>query len=351
MTTTVVTTGIEVGAAALRAGQLVAFPTETVYGLGADAARSDAVTRIFQAKGRPAGHPLIVHLADPVQAGVWVDLDLATGARFWALAERFWPGPLTIVVPRSDRVAPETVGDRSTVGLRVPAHPVALALLLAFGGGVAAPSANRFGRVSPTTAAHVLADLDGLVEVVIDGGPTEVGLESTIVELVGPSPVLLRPGGVSRADLEDALGVAVVDGRAGEARASGMLVSHYAPRATVELTTAEALSALVCSTTVGRPEPDGAGRRSAPGSGGAGRSAPGSDVGFIAPAAVAAALGHQPTWALPDDDAGYARAVYAALRAADEAGVRHLLVVPPASGPLVDAVLDRLTKAAAPRPT
>ncbi|MDH4365496.1 MAG: L-threonylcarbamoyladenylate synthase, partial [Acidimicrobiia bacterium] len=182
-----VTTDVEVGAAALRAGRLVAFPTETVYGLGADASNPAAVRAVFEAKGRPAGHPLIVHVAALHEARRWMaDLDPATERRLMALARRFWPGPLTIVVPRSGRVAPEAVGGRPTIGLRVPAHPVALALLRAFQGGVAGPSANRFGRVSPTTAAHVLADLEGRVSVVLDGGPTTVGVESTIVDLVGP---------------------------------------------------------------------------------------------------------------------------------------------------------------------
>ncbi len=316
---TVVTTDIDRGAAALRAGQLVAFPTETVYGLGADAARSAAVARVFEAKGRPVGHPLIVHVADVVSVGPWIAVDAITEARVWALAERFWPGPLTLVVPRSNRVAPETVGGRSTIGMRVPAHPVALELLRAFGGGVAAPSANRFGRVSPTTAAHVLQDLDGVVEVVIDGGATEVGVESTIVELVGPEPVLLRPGGVSRLELQAALGMPVLDDVSGEARASGMLRSHYAPQASIELTTASAVLGL-------GPEV-------------------GAEVGVIAPLAVA----HRPAWQLPADAAGYARLLYGALREADQQGVRRLLIVPPADGALLEAVLDRLSKAAAPR--
>lgn len=321
--TTRLTDDVEEAAAALRAGLLVAFPTETVYGLGADAANPAAVARIYRAKGRPAGHPLIVHVADRDRAGAWMAVDPATEARVDRLARRFWPGPLTIVVPRSPLAAAETVGGRDTIGLRVPAHPVALDLLRAFGGGVAAPSANRFGRVSPTTAAHVLTDLDGLVDVVIDGGPSQVGVESTIVELVGPTAVLLRPGGVAREALEDALGQPVVDGRGGESRASGMLASHYAPVASVELIDADA-DALARALD---------------------RWPAADRVGVIAPRRV----DHQPSWVLPADADGYARHLYAALRAADDAGVTHLLVVPPVSGPLLDAVLDRLTKAAAPR--
>lgn len=323
---TVVTTDVEVGAAALRAGRLVAFPTETVYGLGANAANPVAVRAVFEAKGRPTGHPLIVHVASLDEARRWMtDLDPAAERRLTALAGRFWPGPLTIVVPRSGRVAPEAVGGRPTIGLRVPAHPVALALLQAFGGGVAGPSANRFGRVSPTTAAHVVADLDGRVSVVLDGGPTAVGVESTIVDLVGPVPLLLRPGGIPAAELEAALGEPVPDGRSGEARASGMLASHYAPRASVALVEPADLAPALAAARAERGEA--------------------GVVGVIAPVAV----DHQPSWLLPEEAAGYARQLYAALRAADAARVDHLVVVPPSHGPLLDAVLDRLTKAAAPR--
>ncbi len=323
---TVVTSDVVVGAAALRAGRVEAVPSETVYGLGADASNPAAVRAVFEAKGRPAGHPLIVHVASLDEARRWMaEPDPATERRLTALAGRFWPGPLTIVVPRAGRVAPEAVGGRSTIGLRVPAHPVALALLQAFGGGVAGPSANRFGRVSPTTAAHVVADLDGRVSVVLDGGPTAVGVESTIVDLAGPVPLLLRPGGVPGAELEAALGEPVPDGRSGEARASGMLASHYAPRASVALVEPADLAPAL---TAARAE----------------RGASGV-VGVIAPVAVS----HQPSWVLSDEAAGYARQLYAALRAADAAGVDHLVVVPPSHGPLLDAVLDRLTKAAAPR--
>jgi L-threonylcarbamoyladenylate synthase len=316
---TVVTGDVERGADALRRGLLVAFPTETVYGLGADASRSGAVARIFTAKGRPAGHPLIVHVARSGDVEGWVDVEPLVRAQIQQLADAFWPGPLTIVARRSARAAPEAVGGRSTIGIRVPSHPVALALLEQFGGGVAAPSATRFGRVSPTTAAHVLDDLGDRVDVVVDGGPTEVGVESTIVELVGGPPVLLRPGGVARAQLEAVLGGPVA-ASAGESRAPGMLRSHYAPEAAVELATIEVVAGL-------GPEV-------------------GADVGVIAPGEVA----HVPSWRLPADAGGYASRLYAALREADRAGVRRLLVVPPADGPLIEAVLDRLSKAAAPRP-
>lgn len=312
---------------ALRQGRLVAFPTETVYGLGADASNGDAVRGIFAAKGRPSGHPLIVHVASVDQVPSWVEIDDEQQHRVELLAKAFWPGPLTIVVPRSDRVASETVGGRPTVGLRVPDHPVALALLTRFGGGVAAPSANLFGRVSPTTAAHVLHDLDGVVDVVVDGGATEVGIESTIVELVGVRATLLRPGAVTLADLERVLAEPVADGTGGEARAPGMLQSHYAPDATVELVATADLDARLAA---------------AAGRGGAGT--PG--LGVIAPVVA----NHQPSWLLPADAEGYAARLYGALREADRLGLERVLVVAPTSGEMIAAVLDRLTKAAAPRP-
>lgn len=318
---------IERGVEILRRGGLVAFPTETVYGLGADASNAEAVRKIFAAKGRPSGHPLIVHLARASMVREWADLDPAQAEVVDRLAEAFWPGPLTIVAPRSDLVAAETVGGRPTVGLRVPDHPVSLALLEAFEGGIAAPSANRFGRVSPTTAEHVSSDLGAEVDLIIDGGPTRIGVESTIVELDGTRVALLRPGGVSlrqlSAVLDGEVGVSgVVDDRDGEARASGMLRSHYAPLARVELVAADELAE----------------RLSAP---------PGSDrLGVIAPFAVE----HRPSWRLPLDPEGYARSLYRSLREADEQGVDRLLIVAPDDGDLRDAVLDRLTKAAAPRP-
>ena len=296
----------------------MAFPTETVYGLGADATNRAAVTRVFEVKGRPATHPLIVHLASGDQVADWADLHDDQGRSVQQLAEAFWPGPLTIIVPRSARAASETVGGRDTIGLRVPDHPVALALIEAFGGGVAGPSANRFGKVSPTTSAHVIDDLGPLVDVVLDGGSARVGLESTIVELVSHQPVLLRPGAVTKDQLQAVLGTAVVDGSDGLARAPGMLRSHYAPTAIVELITLAALTTVDLNAS----------------------------IGVIAPAPVE----HQPAWLLPADADGFARGLYAALRAADSHGVERLLIVPPSEGLLLDAVLDRLTKASAPRP-
>jgi len=214
----------------LRSGGLAAFPTETVYGLGADAENEQAVRRIFAVKGRPTTHPLIVHAADPWP---WAGTPSAAATR---LAERFWPGPLTLILPRSRRVSDAVTGGQGTVGLRVPSHPTALSLLKSFGGGVAAPSANRFGKVSPTTAAHVRSDLGGDVDFILDGGPCRVGLESTIVDVSGAEPAILRPGGVTREAIEEALGRPVPLREKAEVRVSGQLESHYAPRAEVVLT-------------------------------------------------------------------------------------------------------------------
>jgi L-threonylcarbamoyladenylate synthase len=179
----------------LRDGGLVAFPTETVYGLGADASNAAAVNRIFAAKGRPADHPLIVHLASADSLDAWAS---AVSPLARAFAAACWPGPLTIVLRRAARVPDAVTGGLSTVGLRVPSHPVAQALLRAFDGGIAAPSANRFGTVSPTTAAHVRESLGDRVDLVLDGGPSDVGVESTIVDCSGDTPAILRPGGVPR---------------------------------------------------------------------------------------------------------------------------------------------------------
>lgn len=221
----------EVGEAValLAAGGVVAFPTETVYGLGADATNPEAVGRIFRIKDRPTDHPLIVHLADISQMNDWA-MEIPDEA--YLLAERFWPGPLTLILRRDGRVPDAVTGGLDTVGLRVPGHPVALNLLRLFGGGIAAPSANRFGRISPTTARHVLEELGDRLELIVDSGPCRVGLESTIVSLVGARPQLLRPGAISVADIEAVLGRSRVacPPLSDRPRAPGMHASHYAPR-------------------------------------------------------------------------------------------------------------------------
>lgn len=214
----------------LRAGGLVGLPTETVYGLAGDATNEAAVRRIFAAKGRPADHPLIVHIDDVSKLTSWAAYVPQAAATLTAAC---WPGPLTVLVPRADHVLDVVTGGRETVGVRVPAHPMAIDLLQRFGAGVAAPSANRFGRVSPTTAAHVRADLGDLVDLVLDGGPCPIGVESTIVDCTVSPPQILRSGGIPDEDVATILDIAAAGG---PSRASGMLASHYAPAARVELT-------------------------------------------------------------------------------------------------------------------
>ncbi len=218
--------------AILRGGGLVAFPTETVYGLGADAANPAAMARLYAVKGRPRAHPVIVHLAGIDWLRDWAR-DVPEYARKLALA--FWPGPLTLVLKRAEAVADAVTGGQHTVGVRVPAHPVALALLAAFGAGIAAPSANRFGRVSPTTAAHVREDLGGDVDLVLDGGPCAVGIESTVLDASGAAPVILRPGQVSASDIERVAGVAPAKPAGSAPRSPGALAAHYAPQRPLQL--------------------------------------------------------------------------------------------------------------------
>lgn len=219
-------------AATLRRGGLVAFPTETVYGLGADASNPAAVARIYQVKGRPAGHPVIVHIGDAGQLLRWAREIPEHAAK---LAARFWPGPLTLVLVRASGVPDELTGGQETIGLRVPGHPVALELLREFSGGIAAPSANRFGRISPTCAEHVRNDLGSDVDLILDGGACEIGIESTIVDVSRGRPVVLRPGRISEDQIARTLGVASAPRDADAPRAPGMLLSHYAPRQPLRL--------------------------------------------------------------------------------------------------------------------
>jgi L-threonylcarbamoyladenylate synthase len=229
---------VATAARSLAEGGLVAFPTETVYGLGADAANPGAIARLYEAKGRPSFNPLIAHVGD-LGAGMRIGRFDATAA---ALADAFWPGPLTLVLPRTDdcAVADLATAGLETIAIRVPAHPVARAILRAFGGPVVAPSANLSGHVSPTTAAHVQSDLAGRIDLIVDGGAVEVGVESTIVGCFD-TPMLLRPGGVPRGEIERVLGHALVqppddaDSDSGQPLAPGMLASHYAPRTPVRL--------------------------------------------------------------------------------------------------------------------
>ncbi len=303
-------------AANLLAGNLVALPTETVYGLGADACNADAVARIYSVKGRPADHPLIVHVASMDALGDWA-ADVPEYAI--SLARDFWPGPMTLIMKRSGLAGDFVTGGQDTVGIRVPDHPVALGLLEAFaragGKGVAAPSANRFGNVSPTTALAVadeLSDYLGDADQILDGGPCEVGVESTIIDCTGDVPKILRPGAITAQMIAKSTELEVIDDGVdkSEIRVSGSLDSHYSPAAIVLLD---------------RP--------------------PLAGQGFIAMADVAT-----PDWvvrlAAPKSDDEFARVLYAALRAADEQGLTSVVVAQPAGGGIAVAIRDRLKRAA-----
>jgi L-threonylcarbamoyladenylate synthase len=318
-------TDIDHAARVLGDGGLVAFPTETVYGLGADAASPTAVRKIFAAKRRPAGHPLIVHLAPGADLDAWA-VDVPGAAR--ALAARFWPGPLTIILRRGPAIAPEVTGGGATVGLRTPAHPVAQALLAAFGGAIAAPSANRHGQVSPTTADHVVADLGDDVDYVLDGGPCEVGVESTIVDLSGGAAALLRPGAIAAADLERALGAPLTPPGDAAPRAPGTLPSHYAPRARViAVDPADLASAIAAAAPADRV----------------------AALGLAAALDAAALPDGVVRAALPDDLDAAARGLYAALRELDASGVDVIVAALPAEHGVGAAIADRLRRAAGPR--
>ena len=228
MKKSIIGTDIDRAVEIVRNGGLVGLPTETVYGLAADASRNDAVERIFQVKGRPNNHPLIVHVSSLEMAKTW--------SREWThsaelLASNYWPGPMSVIVRKSPDVLDAVTGGHQTVALRVPGHEVALELLHQFGGGLAAPSANKFGKVSPTSAQHVLDDLKDGVDYILDGGPCRVGVESTIVDCSLEVPVVLRPGGITSEDIESILALDKVD--SGESRAPGMLLAHYAPKCEV----------------------------------------------------------------------------------------------------------------------
>jgi L-threonylcarbamoyladenylate synthase len=309
---------IEEATAVLRGGGLVAFPTETVYGLGADATRPLAVARLYAVKGRPSGHPVIVHLPDAGTVEAWAAEFPESAAR---LAAAYWPGPLTLLLRRAPTVLDLVTGGRDTVGLRVPAHPVAQTLLRSFGGGVAAPSANRFGAVSPTTADHVRADLGAAVDVVLDGGPCPVGVESTIVDCSDDKPVVLRPGGVPIDQIEATLGhpvrVAAVEGKA-----PGTLRSHYSPAAQVVLVDADAVAPQAASLL-----------------------AEGRRVGLLAPPTDAPVPAGLSVLDAPHDADEFARALYARLREADAQHLDVVLVVPPAAEGIGVAVRDRLQRA------
>jgi len=311
---------IEQAVSVLRAGGRVAFPTETVYGLGADAGNPAAVRGIFEAKGRPSTHPVIVHLADGAQLGGWAR-DVGESARL--LARRFWPGPLTLVLSRASGVSDVVTGGQDTVALRVPSHPVARRLLARFGNGIAAPSANRHGRVSATTADHVRREFGTAVECVLDGGESGIGIESTIIDLSRGRAAMLRPGWITARDIENVLGAPLAAPAAGAPRAPGTLAAHYAPR--TPLTLAEGDLALELAASLTRQ-----GRR----------------VAMLARAAGRPLLQGLEWVAGPRDAAGYAHVLYANLRRLDEAGCDAIIVERPPQAPEWAAINDRLDRAA-----
>lgn len=313
---------VEEGAARLAAGALVAFPTETVYGLGARADSDAAVAAIFAAKGRPSDHPLIVHVASVEQAQRFAAEWPPAAAR---LAAAFWPGPLTVIVPRRTGMATAAAGGQGSIGLRCPSHPVARRLLeaaLAAGvPGVAAPSANRFGRVSPTRAGHVQAEF-GPDLAVLDGGAAEVGIESAIVDCTRPRPALLRPGQLARADIEAALGMPLADRDAASPRASGTLEQHYAPQARVRLWPRERI---VAAALAPGGLPDG--------------------VAVYSRALPVPVRNFRP---MSDSAAGVAHELFAVLRDLDATGAAEIWVEePPHDAPDWEGVVDRLRRAAA----
>ncbi|MEW6691075.1 MAG: L-threonylcarbamoyladenylate synthase [Pseudomonadota bacterium] len=301
-------------AAILRGGGLVAFPTETVYGLGADASSAEAVARLYAAKGRPAEHPVIVHFASAEEAFSFAREIPETAKK---LAARYWPGPLTLILKRSPKAKDFVTGGQDTVGLRVPSHPVAQALLREFGGAIAAPSANVFGRLSPTTAAHVKEELAAEADLVLDGGPSEIGIESTILDLSSSGIVLLRPGRISKAELEKLLQVKIKGKKISSPRHSGGLARHYAPRTPARLVPPHALDAEIAKLE----------------------------------AAVAVLAFSRPDervdrWIrMPREPRAYAQRLYGALRELDGAGCETILIEAPPETPEWDAIRDRLQRA------
>lgn len=311
-------------------GGLIAFPTETVYGLGACADDDAAVARIYAAKGRPAEHPLIVHVTDARQAALFAREVPVIAQR---LMDAFWPGPLTVIVPRAAGIAKAAAGGHDTIGLRASAHPVAQALLgqaLRLGvSGVAAPSANRFGRVSATCAAHVTEEFGDTIPV-LDGGACEIGIESSIVDCTRAHPLLLRPGGIARSRIEAAIGERLLEADDGAAPASGTLDVHYAPRARVRLMSAEML----------RRALEVLGETPLP-------SRQASQLKLAVYSRTVLPKPHLRHRAMPGDAARAARELYAALRELDSAGVDLIWVEAPPDSPEWEGVRDRLRRASA----
>lgn len=311
----------------LRQGRLVAFPTETVYGLGADAANPVAVAGIFKAKGRPADHPLIVHIADIDSLYAWASIVPEAALK---LANRFWPGPLAMILNKKPKVPLAVTGGQQTVGLRMPDHPVALALLKSFGGGIAAPSANRFCRISPTQAIHVSEELGDAVDMILDGGACQVGVESTIIDLSGSKPRLLRPGHITREQIEAVLQTELVMPSPApemkeEIRAPGMMAVHYAPATPAMRCPAELLPDRIQQL-----------------------AADGKKIGLLSYRLDIAETGQLHVLRLPEHAADYAQSLYAALRELDSLQLDTILIEQPPQTEAWRAINDRLSKATSP---
>ncbi|MDK2124679.1 L-threonylcarbamoyladenylate synthase [Parachitinimonas caeni] len=318
-----ISTDIDQALALLRQGDLVAIPTETVYGLAADASQPDAVAKIFAMKGRPSDHPIIVHIAGIEQLSQWAR-DIPEVA--YQLAAAFWPGSLTLILPRQTGVSDAVTGGQDTVGLRAPAHPLTHELLTRFGGGLAAPSANRFGHVSPTLASHVAAEFGHALPLILDGGPCRIGVESTIVGLTTDEPTLLRPGGIPAEAIEAVLGCKLVHHRRSDTakiRVSGLLDSHYAPHTPL---TIGALPLLLAEAIQ--------------------RTAAGKRVALLHRSPTVSYPAGVYGQTMPEDAESYARILYATLREFDRQGFDLLLLETPPAGPAWLAIEDRLQRAA-----
>ncbi len=306
----------------LQAGELVAFPTETVYGLGADASNPSAIAKLYAAKGRPTNHPVIVHLSDFTKLADWAS---SVPDNAFKLAERFWPGPLTLILPKSAHVLDQITGGQKSVGLRVPAHPLALELLKAFEGGVIAPSANKFGRLSPTRAEDVRSEFKDEVALVLDGGTCQVGIESTIVDLSKAQAMILRPGMIEQSEIESIIGPVLVSHQQFEkesiTRAPGDLTSHYAPTTPLKLVSAEELNRIA--------------------------RGPSADLDRTAVLSFSMAPSCC-NWIVAQRDPNtFARELYQNLRQLDKLQLDQILVETPPQGPHWEGILDRLNRAAA----
>jgi L-threonylcarbamoyladenylate synthase len=315
-------TDVRRAAVSLKSGRLVGMPTETVYGLAADARNQEAVEAVFEAKGRPKGQPIIVHIGSVGELEE-VGRDLSDEARKLALA--FWPGPLTLVVKRSEMIGKIVTGGHDTVGVRMPSHPVALALLKTFGGPIAAPSANKYGAVSPTTAEHVTAGLGDRVDMVLDGGSCEGGIESTIVDVSGDVPVVLRLGLVTAKDLEKVLGVDIRYQEKNTTPSPGRVSSHYKPSADVFVVKRSQIDAKLQELR-----------------------ADGRQVGLVVCTAFEDLSGAHHTQVVGDGTHAYARKLYDCLHFADSKGVDAVIVEPPMDDGVGLAIMDRLRRASAP---